>query len=107
MKSNTKKIMNKVIAILNNNKAYQEAVKDRNETAEKFPHWGLAETPEQLVRVWDDGSENEVVSLSNEGSVRLTDSYYNEFYFNLDDDFNKAGLHVEAYDGGSFHVYKA
>ena len=94
-------ILNKARKVLTNNKGYQEAVKDYNKTAKKLTHWGEAEIVEKLIFQWKD--ENETVVLSNEGSVSLTDDY-NEFFFGLDEDFKKAGLWVEAYDGGTFHI---
>ena len=98
-------ILKKARAVLAKNKGYQEAVNDYQETAKKLTHWGDAETVDKLIFQWDD--DNKTVVLSNEGSVSLTSDMYNEFFYGLDEDFKKAGLWVEAYDGGTFHITDA
>jgi len=98
---NKKQVLEKARKVLRNNKGYQEAVESYKETATRLTHWGEPETVEELIFQWEDGT----VILSNEGSVRLTHYNYNlELIYGLREEFEKAKLFVEPYDGGTFHI---
>jgi len=97
---NTNKILIKARKVLSENKGYQEAVKEYKDIASRLIHWGTSEKVEQLIKIVGDQ-----VVLSNEGSINLTQAIYNtELLFNLDKEFKKAGLFVEPYDAGTFHI---
>jgi len=94
-------ILKKAREVLNNNKGYQEAVNEHKEMLKKFPQWGEPESIEKLIFQWDNGT----VILSNEGCISLCNDYYNtELLYGLDEEFKKAGLFVEPYDGGTFII---
>lgn len=99
------KLIKKLKDVLLNNKQLQQEIKNHNETAKRLTHWEVLDLKEyvnSIVSVWSSGE----VVLSNEGTIELTDAYYTtEFLFGLDSDFKTAGLFVEAYDAGTFHVY--
>lgn len=95
-----KTIMKRARKVLAANKGYQEMKAWHDKTAKKLTHWGQAESEEELIFMWDDGT----VVMSNEGSVTLTTEPYGELAYGLDKDFKKAGLFVEPYDGGTFHI---
>ena len=99
-KMKNEKILIKARKVLSNNKYYQEAVKSHNEIAKKLTHWGQAESVERIIFICGDD-----IVMSNEGSVILTEYNYNScLESSLDKEFKKAGLFVEAYDGGTFHI---
>jgi len=90
---NQKTILEKARQILQNNEEFQDEIKWYKETFNKEP-----EIVEELIFPWNNGT----VILSNEGCISLTDDYYNELLFDLDEQFEKAGILCEAYDGGTF-----
>ena len=100
---NTKQIMKKTINVLKNNAFYQESKKDHIETAKTLTHWGTPETEEELVRMGKHNDGTEVVLLSNEGMIELELANY-DMIPGLNEDFEKAGLFLEARDGGTWTV---
>ena len=98
---NKKQIMTKAKQVLMNNGWIQGQI-DLDKELHPEKEFNKEKMVDEILFQWDDGT----IVLSSEGDLNING--YPEYMYSLeeslDKEFSKAGLFVEAYDGGTFHV---
>jgi hypothetical protein len=99
---NKQQILRKAQKVLMRNEYVKEARNSHNKIAQDLKHWEKVseEDINNMVFICDDK-----VVLSNETSIEITQYNYTSCLVeSLERDFENAGLFVECYDGGTFHI---